>query len=317
MRANHDPMRSVVDALTARLPPGRVVRDAPFGSITTYGVGGSARARVEVDNAAELELLAQIVAGTAPRIVVFGRGSNLLVSDEGFDGLVVVLKKGFSGIEILGNRVLVGGAAKMPVVARATVQADLAGFEWAVGVPGSVGGAIRMNAGGHGAEIANVIVAARVVDLGTGASGWRDQSELGLGYRHSTLGPCELVTDAEFFLRSGDSATGASLLAEIVQWRRDNQPGGHNAGSVFTNPPGDTAGRLIDTAGLKGLRIGTAEVSTKHANFIRVDSGGKAADVWAVMNEVKRTVHEVHGVSLASETHLIGFGEEPGPNAVA
>ena len=204
-----------------------------------------------------------------------------------------------------------GGAARLPVVARTSVQHGLTGFEWAVGVPGSIGGAVRMNAGGHGAEIVDALLDADVLDLRTGGRRTRPAAELQLGYRRSAIADGDLVLAARFALAPGDVEEGGARLAEIVQWRRHNQPGGQNAGSVFTNPDGDSAGRLIDTAGAKGLRIGTAEVSPKHANFIQADEGGSADDVVALMAEVRRRVRAAHGVSLHAETRLVGFATDP------
>ena len=137
-------------------------------------------------------------------------------------------------------------------------------------------------------------------------------ARLDLGYRRSNLRPTTVVVEATIGLTQGDRGAGEAALAEIVRWRREHQPGGPNAGSVFTNPPGDSAGRLIDAAGLKGLRIGSAEVSTKHANFIQADAGGRAADVRAVMLEVQRRVAAATGVDLHTETVLVGF-DDPNP----
>lgn len=303
-----DPVGSVVDALAARLHEGRVLRDAPLGALTTYRVGGCARALVTPQTSEELDAVARTVAAARIPLLVVGRGSNLLVADEGFDGLTVMLGAGFAGVQACGTTVRAGGAAKMPVAARSSVGAGLTGLEWAVGVPGSIGGAVRMNAGGHGAEMVDVLSAAEVVDLASGRRSRRPVEALGLGYRRSALSSAEVVVSAEIALKPGDPEKGTALLAEIVQWRRENQPGGHNAGSVFANPPGDTAGRLIDAAGLKGLRIGSASVSVKHANFIQADPGGLAADVAAVMAEVRQRVLDTHGVELQVETHLVGFG---------
>ncbi len=298
----------VADELAARLPAGRVQRDAPLGALTTYRVGGTARALATPQTPQELDVVASAAAGSGIAVLVVGLGSNLLVADEGFDGLAVMLGRGFCDIAVEGAEVSAGGAAKLPVVARASVRAGLTGFEWAVGVPGSVGGAVRMNAGGHGAEMVDVLSSAEVLDLASARRSRRPVAELGLGYRRSALGPAELVVSAELTLRPGDAEASEALLAEIVQWRRDNQPGGQNAGSVFANPDGDSAGRLIESAGLKGLRVGTAEISPKHANFIQADPGGRAADVAALMAEVRRRVSDAHGVELTAETHLVGFG---------
>ncbi len=298
----------VIERLVERLG-GAVERDADLGGLTTYRVGGPAAALVQVGDEQALATLAAEIAGTGVELLVIGRGSNLLVADRGFPGVALQLGERFSEVHFDGTTMTVGGAANLPVVARRTVQEGLRGFEWAVGVPGSVGGAVRMNAGGHGAEIVDSIVSARVIDLRSGEVTSRTREALALTYRASALGPAELVMSATFELSRGEPDEGRVTLAEIVQWRRANQPGGQNAGSVFTNPPGDSAGRLIDTAGGRGLRIGTAEVSTKHANFIQSDDAGSADDVLAVMRAVQALVWEQHGVHLHAETHLVGFDE--------
>jgi len=251
--------------------------------------------------------VAAAVAATGVDVLVVGKGSNLLVTDAGFPGLVVGLGDGFAATTIDGTTVRAGAAAALPVVARQTVRAGLTGFEWAVGVPGSIGGAVRMNAGGHGSEMAKVLDRVRLVDLRSGADREVAVADLDLAYRHSAVADHEVVAWAELALAVGDRARGEAELTEIVAWRRANQPGGQNAGSVFTNPPGDSAGRLIDAAGCKGLRVGSAEVSTKHANFFQADAGGAADDVWALMGEVRRRVRTTAGVVLHPETRLVGF----------
>ena len=164
-----------------------------------------------------------------------------------------------------------------------------------------------MNAGGHGAEMSDALVDAEVLDLQTGEVSSRSNADLEFGYRSSSVGPNDLVLSARLELLDGDPVAGKAEMLEVVQWRRDNQPGGQNAGSVFTNPEGDSAGRLIDAAGLKGLRVGTAEVSDKHANFIQADAGGRADDVRALMSEIQLRVEQAHGITLHFETHLVGF----------
>jgi UDP-N-acetylmuramate dehydrogenase len=284
-----------------------IERDVPIGPMTTYRVGGRAAwfARVESDRDLA-EVSALVVAERLPVIVV-GNGSNLLVADAGFDGLAIMLGDGFADVVIDGTTVAAGGAAALPVVARRTAAAGLTGFEWAVGVPGSIGGAVRMNAGGHGSDMAANLTRVRVVDLASGDDGWVAAAALDLAYRHSSIGSAQVVVRAELALERGDSMRAEATIASIVRWRRANQPGGQNAGSVFTNPPNDSAGRLIDAAGCRGLRHETAAVSDKHANFFIADVGGRADDVFALMLEVRRRVHEVHGVWLEPETRLLGF----------
>lgn len=297
-----------VDA-AARLLGDLARRDEPIGPRTTYRVGGRAALFAEVGTEEDLKAVAAAVAETAIPVLVVGKGSNLLVTDAGFPGLALVLGEGFATVEVDGTTVRAGGAAALPIVARQTVRAGLTGFEWAVGVPGSIGGAVRMNAGGHGSEMAHVLRSVRLVDLRTGEDTQVPVADLDLAYRHSAVAPHQLVVAADLALSPGDRSKGEGELSDIVQWRRAHQPGGQNAGSVFANPPGDSAGRLIDTAGAKGLRVGTAEVSTKHANFFQADAGGSADDVYALMVEVRQRVEDASGVRLRAETRLVGFPE--------
>jgi UDP-N-acetylmuramate dehydrogenase len=282
-------------------------RHVPIGPLTTYRVGGAASLFATIDSEKDLVAAVEVVRAEQVPVLVVGKGSNLLVADAGFDGFAIVLGEAFADIVIEGSIVAAGGAAALPVVARRTAGAGLTGFEWAVGVPGSIGGAVRMNAGGHGSDMAATLTRVRVVDLVSGEDEWMMADALDLAYRHSVVGASQVVIRAELALALGDTATAEATISSIVRWRRDNQPGGQNAGSVFTNPSGDSAGRLIDAAGCKGLRIATAAVSDKHANFFIADDGGRADDVYALMTEVRRRVHEVHGLWLEPETRLIGF----------
>ncbi|MGO9962309.1 MAG: UDP-N-acetylmuramate dehydrogenase [Acidimicrobiales bacterium] len=300
--------RAAIETAAEMLGP-LAERDRPLGELTTYRVGGPAALFSEPGSMADLERVAGAVAATAIDVVVVGKGSNLLVADGGFAGLCVRLGDGFAAIEIGGDLVRAGGAAAYPVLARRTAAAGLTGLEWAVGIPGSVGGAVRMNAGGHGAQTADVLVGCRVISLLGGGEHPVGAGTLDLSYRHSALGPYDVVTEASYRLETGDPAMAAARIDEIVRWRREHQPGGQNAGSVFSNPPGDAAGRLIEEAGLKGLRIGTAEVSHRHANFIQADPGGSADDVKRLIDEVRARVATLSGVELRTELRLIGFEE--------
>jgi UDP-N-acetylmuramate dehydrogenase len=287
----------------------RARHQVPLGPLTTYRVGGWASLAVVVDHDDDLEAVAQAVAAETVELVVVGRGSNLLIADGEVAVVAVQLGSVADWLHIEGRRVRAGGGVALPVLARRTVAAGLTGLEWAVGVPGSVGGAVRMNAGGHGSDMAATLHRVEVADLGRGDRRWLAVEELGLRFRGSDLTDHQVVTAAEFILAPGDRRQGDEMLAEIVRWRREHQPGGHNAGSVFVNPvPGGlSAGELIDAAGLRGLRRGSAEVSTKHANFIQVDEGGRAHDVAALMLEVRAAVGRRHGIWLRSEIRLVGF----------
>jgi UDP-N-acetylmuramate dehydrogenase len=284
-----------------------VRRDEPLAPFTTYRVGGRAALFVRVEDDGQLAAVAAAVATTGVPTLVVGKGSNLLVADWGFAGLALVLGDAFAAVAIDGPVVRAGAAAALPVVARRTARDGLTGFEWAVGVPGSVGGGVRMNAGGHGSDLSATLSRVRLVDLATGDDGDVPAADLDLRYRHSAVAPHQVVVRAELQLAVGDRAGSEATIGEIVRWRREHQPGGPNAGSVFTNPPGDSAGRLIDDTGLKGFRVGTASISTKHANFIQADEGGAADDVVRLMDEVRRRVLDRHGVDLVAETRLVGF----------
>ena len=310
-------MAAVDAALEAMGPLGeRVQPDGELGALTTYRVGGRAAILVTPGTVSDLQVVAAAVAASRLPVLVVGRGSNLLVSDSGFGGIAVLLDPAGFGevaVDAGASSVRAGAAVPLPALARQTVEAGLTGFEWAVGVPGSVGGGVRMNAGGHGSDLAASFQSCRVVDLGDGTGDDRELRPVDLqhGYRTSAIGPCQVVTEATFGLAAGDIETGRETIREIVRWRRENQPGGQNSGSVFTNPPGDSAGRLIDTAGCKGWRRGTATVSPKHANFIQADPGGSADDVLTLIDDVRAEVTRRHGVELHPEVRLVGFPPEP------
>ncbi|WP_420450446.1 UDP-N-acetylmuramate dehydrogenase [Ilumatobacter sp.] len=287
---------------------------APLGALTTYRVGGVAEVLVRPRDADELARVAAVASATRLPVLVLGRGSNLLVADAGYRGIVVSLSEMSAGIDVdRGERtVRAGGAVLLPVLARRLAAIGLVGFEWAVGVPGSIGGAVRMNAGGHGSDMAASLVDATVCDLDTGAVASVPAADLGLRFRASALGDSSAVVDARLQLTPGDPVRAKAELSEIVAWRRANQPGGQNAGSVFVNPvPGEvSAGALVDGLGLRGLRIGSASVSEKHANFIQADEGGSADDVRALMDEVRDRVERGTGYALRSEIRLVGFDDD-------
>jgi UDP-N-acetylmuramate dehydrogenase len=306
----------VASALEAQLGE-LVTRDAPGGAVTTYRCGGSFALAVRVEHDDHLVSVAGALRAADENVpvLVVGRGSNLLVADDGFAGLALVLAGRFDELQVDPDRGVVqaGGAVALPVLARRSAGAGLAGLEFYVGIPGSVGGAVKMNAGGHGAQTDDVIVDATLFDLTASAPASRRvaAAELGLGYRTSGIGATTVVTAATFAGVADDPAACSARIDDIVRWRREHQPGGQNAGSVFTNPPGDAAGRLIEAAGCKGLRIGGAVVSEKHANFFVADANARAADVHALVCEVRRRVADASGVVLEPELRFVGFG--PGP----
>ena len=319
-------MTAVVDAAVdaaARELGERARRDVPLAPLTTYRVGGHAALLVDARDIDDLRAVGRAAVRSGLPVLVVGRGSNLLVADRGFRGIALTIHGFTDWIELpdatnatdaTGEAVVVaGGAVSLPVLARRTAAAGLTGLEWAVGVPGSVGGAVRMNAGGHGADVAASLVDADVLDLHADAGvERRPASSLGLHFRGSGLADHEVVVSARFAVRRGDRVASEAQLAEIVRWRREHQPGGQNCGSVFVNPvPGEvTAGGLIDDLGLRGLRVGGAWVSEKHANFVQASPDATAADVRAVMEAVRARVQESTGYVLRSEVRLVGFDDE-------
>jgi UDP-N-acetylmuramate dehydrogenase len=302
---------AAVAEIESRLP-GAVELAAPSGPLTTYRCGGALAALVRIYRERDLApVAAALAAHPEVPVLIVGRGSNLLISDAGFDGIGVLLGGELERVDIDPSRARVeaGGAAALPVMARQAATAGVGGLEFFVGIPGSVGGALRMNAGGHGAETRDVLQRARVVDLDRAETVELDVDALDLGYRHSALTARMLVVAAEFAGRTDDPAECGRRIDEIVRWRREHQPGGQNAGSVFTNPPGDSAGRLIDACGLKGMRVGRVVVSEKHANFFVAEPGARADDVLALLHRVQARVEAETGVRLGPELRLAGFDD--------
>jgi UDP-N-acetylmuramate dehydrogenase len=298
----------------------RLRYDVSLAPMTTYRVGGAAALYVDVTRLDDLVAIGEARAATGVHVLVIGRGSNMLVADSGFDGLAITVADFAGHIELpelpepSGERVVVaGGGVALPVLARRTAAAGITGFEWAVGVPGSIGGAVRMNAGGHGSDMAACLIDVRVFDIDRPAAGLVTiaAADLGLRFRASSLAPSHVVVDARLALAGGDRERSEREISEIVRWRREHQPGGQNCGSVFVNPvPGEvTAGALIDGLGLRGFRIGTASVSDKHANFIQASEGGSASDVRSVIDEVRARVEQATGYRLRSEVRLVGFDD--------
>ncbi len=285
--------------------------DVPIGPMTTYRVGGSADLFVRVGSVHDLELVAAARNASGLPVLVVGRGSNLLVADAGFRGIAISLLDMATQVVIdeASSIVEAGSAVLLPVLARQLASAGLTGFEWAVGVPGSIGGAVRMNAGGHGSDMSESLIDARIFDFGEGTDRTIPAGDLGLRFRGSELRPDQVVVSARLQLAPGVAEDAKAALSEIVAWRRANQPGGQNAGSVFVNPvPGEvSAGQLVDEIGLRGLRHRSAVVSDKHANFIQADEDGRADDVRELMKLVARQVEAKTGYALRSEIRLIGF----------
>jgi UDP-N-acetylmuramate dehydrogenase len=291
----------------------KTVRDEPLARFTTMRVGGPADLFATVHNVFELRSLIRFARSRGIPYLLLGRGSNIVIADAGFRGLAIQVRA--EGSRFDGERYLAEAGVPMARAATETQKAGLAGLEFGLAIPGTVGGAVWANAGAHGSEISQVLESATVL-LGDGTEAVLPAEALGLAYRHSrfkarppedALGPAEIVLSAAFRLVPAEADTIKARLDEIRRWRQAHQPLGiPSAGSVFRNPPGDSAGRLIDAAGLKETRIGGAVVSPKHANFIVNDQRGTAADIRRLAEHVRARIRARHGIDLELEIEFVG-----------
>jgi UDP-N-acetylmuramate dehydrogenase len=296
---------------------GKVARDYPLAPLTTYRLGGPADLYVAPIGAPDVVLLGRVLKEQAvdPNevpILTLGRGSNLVVSDEGIPGVVIRLAPAESvaaAPEGSGprTRVTAGASTPLPQLANWAARRTLTGVEFAVAIPGSVGGGVRMNAGAYGRTIADVLASAHVFDLDALELERRDRRDLGLSYRRSDLTARHLVVDADFVLDPGDEVAIRERMSLYRRHRAETQPGGaQNAGSVFKNPDGDSAGRLIEAAGLKGATQGGVAVSELHANFFVAGRGARAQDVCNLVRHVREVVLERFGITLEPEIRFVG-----------
>lgn len=295
---------------------GRCVADFDLSRFTTYRLGGPAGLYLEPASIGDLEHLGGFLreADIDPPVLVLGRGSNLLISDEGFPGVIVRLGSTFSWARQRGERDLeVGAAMSMPQLANYSARRGLAGLEWAISIPGSVGGGVRMNAGAHGGEIKDRLSSVKVWRMDGLVLDELPAEALGMSYRRSTISATDVILEATFQLESEPEAAIRARMDAYRRHRAETQPGAlQNAGSVFKNPEGDSAGRLVEAAGLKGFRVGAARVSDLHANFFIADEEATAQDVFDLISQVKTKVRGHSGVELETEIRFIGQFRETG-----
>lgn len=297
---------------------GRVERDLPIGPMTSYGLGGPAAVFLEAATEADLEALGAALAETKLPLVMLGRGSNLLVSDRGFGGIAVRLGAGFRWTRVEGNVIAAGAGVPLPTVAVLSGQHSLAGIEFAVAIPASVGGAVRMNAGAHGHTVGEVLSEVQVFRLDAARADAIPATQLGFTYRSTDLPEDAVVTGARFALAPGEAPEIQERLREAREWRRANQPLNlPNAGSVFKNPPEEAAGRLIERVCGKGTSVGGARISEIHANFIVATAEARADDVYTLIRRIQRRVKDETGITLEPEVRLIGEFEEVPDGATA
>jgi UDP-N-acetylmuramate dehydrogenase len=285
----------------------RVRTGFPLAPLTSFRIGGPAAIYLEFESERDLVAAGEAVRQADIPVVVIGKGSNILVADRGFEGLVLRLGRGYRWAARSGDRITAGGAMPLPALAGVALSHGLTGLEFGVAIPASFGGAIRMNAGAHGREVAEAVESVDVFDLDTQAARIVSAADAGFRYRNSDLPANAVVVGGTVRLAPADSAEIRRLMEEAREWRRRTQPLAEpNCGSVFKNPPGDHAARLIEEAGGKGQSVGGAAVSAKHANFIVAAEGAKASDVVELIAKMQDLVHARSGIRLDPEVHLVG-----------
>jgi len=288
----------------------RVQVNAPLADLVTVHAGGNAIALLAVQSRSELAQAARLLWEHGTPFFILGNGSNVLISDTGFEGIVLVNKA--RRIEFISDQgspaMWVDSGTNLGTAARQAGLKGLSGLEWAAAIPGTVGGAVYGNAGAHGRDIHDNLILAEILHPVRGEESWTC-AQMEYGYRTSGLKKLAekcVILAALLRLTPGDPEEIDRLMDEYAQRRRRTQPPGASMGSIFKNPAGDRAGRLIEAAGLKGYRIGGAQVSTVHANFFVNDDGASALDIWNLIQKVRATVQDRFGVTLESEIELIG-----------
>lgn len=303
-------MKEFIDKLREILPEEQIRTMEPMAAHTTFRVGGPADYFTEPGDEETLAQVQALCRREGMASYILGNGSNLLVSDSGYRGMMILLGKAWSGITVDGSRICAGAGAMLSAVSRQAWKAGLTGLEFASGIPGTVGGAVVMNAGAYGSEMSAVLKSARVMTA-EGEVLTIPAGELSLGYRTSCI-PAKgyTVLEAEFALEPGDPAAIGSRMEELAAQRRQKQPLEYpSAGSTFKRPEGYFAGKLIQDAGLRGFRVGGAQVSEKHCGFVINKGGASASDIMQLCCQVQQKVRDQFGVELELEVKVLGdFG---------
>lgn len=304
-----DAVDRAADILRAACGP-RLRRGFPLAPMTTFRIGGPAALYLEILGDEDLDAAGHAQTETGIPVVTLGKGSNVLIPDDGFPGLVLRLGRPYRWAERDGDRLRAGGAMPLPALSGVALRHGLEGLEFGVAIPASLGGAVRMNAGAHGREMADAIETVELFVLSDRRRVTIARSDAGFAYRRSALPRDGVVVTATLRLDPGDPQDIRVKMETARAWRRRTQPLAEpNCGSVFENPPGDHAARLIEAAGLKGTGVGRARVSEKHANFIVASEGATAADVMAVIALVRERVRATAGVDLRPEVRLLRAGD--------
>lgn len=298
----------ITQALTAVVGEANVFPDEPMSSHTTFRVGGPADLLLTPETIPQLQQVLRLLNEAQAPYYIIGNGSNLLVNDDGYRGVLIKIGEAFAQIDVSGNTLTAGAGALLSKVARAAYEAGLAGLEFAEGIPGSLGGAVTMNAGAYGGEMKAVVTQVTVIDS-QGEQKEIPGDEMAFAYRTSRIQQEALIcVSAQMTLTPADKAAILAKMDENRTARTTKQPLDRpSAGSTFKRPEGYFAGKLITDAGLKGYQVGGALVSEKHAGFVVTNGSATAADVLGVIHDVQRTVQERFGVHLEPEVRMLGF----------
>ena len=294
--------------LGERIPGVCIEENVPMAQYTSFRAGGKARMMVIPADAEQLSAVLGVLSGSGVQYMVLGNGTNILVKDSGYDGVIVKIGSGFDYVRQEGCRLVCGSGTRMSVAAKAALEGGLSGFEFASGIPGFTGGAVFMNAGAYGGEMKDILRCAKIVSKDGSREFYMTADELEMGYRHTKLHDTgDIVTEVEFVLEEGNRTQIKAKMSELMEKRNSRQPVNFpSAGSFFKRPEGYFAGKLIQDAGLKGLSVGGAQVSELHSGFIINRGGATATDILQLMEMIQARVFDEFGVRLETEVRIIG-----------
>ena len=301
-------LKEIKDLLAGKMGEEYIIENVPMAEHSSFKAGGSADLMVMPQSIDQLKEVLQILSGGDYPYMILGNGSNILVKDSGYRGIMVKMGSAFDSVQIDGNRVICGAGTLLSVAAKAAANAGLAGLEFASGIPGSIGGAVFMNAGAYDGEIKFVLEKARIISKDGTQDRYMTADELDMGYRHTALHESgDIAVEAVFKLEEGNAEEIKAKIADLTARRNSKQPVQFpSAGSFFKRPVGYFAGKLVQDAGLKGLTVGGAQVSELHSGFVINIGGATATDILQLMEIVQQTVMDKFGVMLEPEVRIIG-----------
>ena len=300
-------IKDILNEILNIIPEDRVCRDEPMNKHTSFRTGGPADCYIRIGSVEELSALFNLFKSTGQEYVVIGNGSNLLFSDRGYRGAVIEILSGMSSLSVEGEKIMADAGTLLSKVSDAALKNSLKGFEFASGIPSTVGGAMVMNAGAYGGEMKDIVLSVRVIDK-EGRSVELSNEEMDFGYRKRIIKEKGyIVTQTVFSLEKGEEAEIESRIRELSRMRREKQPLEYpSAGSTFKRPENNFAGKLIMEAGLSGLKSGGAKVSEKHCGFIINEGGATSGDIYSLIKEVQEKVFQSSGIRLEPEVMMIG-----------